>query len=503
MNCNNQINKTTLICTALFFFICQSCGKSKPPVIPPPPPPIPEVVTTISVNVNNVIKNLTGNEVGINMNYLMDGSVISGQSLATVTQSVKNTGAKFLRYPGGEKSDNYLFSSPPYTAANPRAAYCAWPSTESRFFNPDLSCKSEVLDFDEFITLSKSCGAEPFIVVPYDAIYNTNAGCTAPTKAALITHAKEWVRYANITNGYQVKYWMIGNESFLLNTYNGFTTPAQYAIDLVDFIDAMRSIDPTIKIIVNGKPDWWQTLLQSPAASKIDFLGISNYLGNAFTGYEYYRQNQPSLNSETDAAINAISNFAPTIDRDRIKVMETEFNSIMFGNNGWANDNNVGHALCNFQMLADGIIKPKLFASFLWNTRWIETLAKPRHLFDALNANGSLNATGLSLSILGKYLLPQMVATTDSGYLKVYATYNNINKNLNIFIINKDNAAQKVKLNIAGYPATFSFQKYEFRGVDAQDRLPSFNSIGAISTNSSLNNAISLPQNSITMLEIK
>lgn len=502
MKNNNRMNIRILIYAGIIFIIFQSCAKAKQPVIPPPPPP-PEVVTTISVNVNNVLKNLTGNEVGINMNYLMDGSVISGQSLATVTQSLKNTNAKFLRYPGGEKSDNYLFSTPPYTAANPRAAYCAWPSTESRFFNSDLSCKSEVLDFDEFITLSKSCGAEPLIVVAYDAIYNTNAGCTAPTKAALVTHAKEWVRYANITKGYQVKYWMIGNESFLPTTYNGFTTPAQYAVDLVDFVDAMKSIDPTIKIIVNGKSDWWQTLLQSPAASRIDFLGISNYLGNAFTGYDYYRQNQPSLNSETDAAINAIGNFAPAIDKDRIKVMETEFNSIAFVNNGWANDNNVGHALCSFQMLADGIIKPKLFASFLWNTRWIETLAKPRHLFDALHANGSLNATGLSLSILGKYLLPQMVATTDSGYIKVYATYNTTNKNLNIFIINKDNAAQKVKLTITGYPTAFSFQKYEFRGVDAEDRLPSFNAVGAIETNTGLNNAISLPQNSITMLEIK
>ena len=108
----------------------------------------------------------------------------------------------------------------------------------------------------------------------------------------------------------------------------------------------MKSIDPTIKIIVNGRgTTWWQTLLQSNASNYIDYLGVSCYPVYNYTGgYETYRTTSPNLLNEAQTAVNAINTYAFAADKLRIKVITTEFNSIDFGN-GWSNANDLGHAL--------------------------------------------------------------------------------------------------------------------------------------------------------------
>ena len=50
----------------------------------------------------------------------------------------------------------------------------------------------------------------PTIVVCYDSMYKpAQPGGFAPSRATLFEAAREWVRYANITRGYNVQYWEI------------------------------------------------------------------------------------------------------------------------------------------------------------------------------------------------------------------------------------------------------------------------------------------------------
>ena len=133
--------------------------------------------TTVTVDAGNVLKTLSGKENGINLDYLMDGSYLS--PAVSTTQSLKNIKANLLRYPGGEKSDNYLFSVAPYNSSSPRMALtdtCFWPSNDFKFVDTNSAeklCWPSVLDFDEFITMCNSVGASPLVVVAYDAAYNT------------------------------------------------------------------------------------------------------------------------------------------------------------------------------------------------------------------------------------------------------------------------------------------------------------------------------------------
>src|SRR5438876_335345 len=68
--------------------------------------------------------------------------------------------------------------------------------------------------------------------------------------------AAAWVRYANVTKHYGVTYWTIGNELYGNGHYganweadnHADKSPTGYANGVVAFADAMKAVDPTVKI---------------------------------------------------------------------------------------------------------------------------------------------------------------------------------------------------------------------------------------------------------------
>jgi alpha-L-arabinofuranosidase len=463
--------------------------------------------TSITVDAGKVLRPLSGHENGINLDYLMDGSYLN--PAISPTQSLKNNNVTLLRYPGGEKSDNYLFSKAPYTSASPRMALndtCFWPTNDYKFVDTnsaDKVCWPTALDFDEYITVCNNTGAVPLIVVAYDAAYNTKACVGKPSKAELLTNAVEWVRYANIKKGWKVKYWMIGNESWHNPEYNGRVTPAKYADDLADFASAMKAVDPSIKIIANGRSDWWQTILQSSAVSQIDFLAMSEYpVLDYVGGYEYYRKNDVNLTDEIDNAINDINTYAPVAHRDRIKVIASEYSSIDW-NGKWPSDNNLGHALANFQMFGDLVIKPKLETACMWNTRWVENAITPFNLYDAFDSNGNMNAVATPVNVWGTSLLSFMVeAKSNDPGVKSYASYDSASNKLNILLLNKDITPRQANIDIKNYLSNFSGEIWQLKGSSVDDRHPKYERTGTVNDSSDVA-SLSLPANSVLVLKLQ
>jgi alpha-L-arabinofuranosidase len=463
---------------------------------------------TVNVDAGKVIRTLSGNENGMNLDYLMDGSYLSPS--ISPTQSVKNVKARLLRYPGGEKSDNYLFSAPPYSSSSPRMALldtCFWPTNDYKFVDTNSAaklCWPSALDFDEFIKMCRAVNAEPLVVVAYDASYNKRADCTGkPKKSQLLQNAVEWVRYSNIKKRYDVKYWMIGNESWHDSLYNGTVKPQQYAIDVQEFATAMKAVDPNIRIIANGIKDWWKTILQSSAVSVIDYLGLSEYpVLNYDGGYEYYRTNDVDLTGEVDAAINAINEFAPAPHKARLKVIATEYSSIDWGGK-WNNDNNMGHAIANFQMFGDMVIKAALEAACMWNSRWTGNVAMPKSLYDAFDPDGNLNATGTVLNIWGNSLMTTMVnAYDDDTYIRSYASFDSATNRLNILISNKDNSSRHAKINIANYKTDFKGVRWQMSGKSPEDKFPAFLRVDSIFEPADIAE-VELPANSISVFRLE
>jgi alpha-L-arabinofuranosidase len=460
----------------------------------------------VSVNTSTVLSNVSQHPVGMNVNHLMDDSFLSPAPARSTTQALSDMGVKFLRYPGGEKADNYYWSVSPWDKPRPevtRTGTCEWPSNDTRFVNTDRKTfKPSVLDFDEFITMCRAVGAEPLIVVGYDGMYKAASCGVIPTKAQLIKTAEEWVKYANITKKHNIKYWMIGNESFMSCTYNGCATATQYRNDVIDFSVAMKAIDPSIKIIANGeKATWWQTVLPT-ASQHIDYLGLSNYPVWQYTGgYDYYRTRTPDLMKVVTTAVNSINQYAPTADRNRLKIIVTEFGS-MDWQGSWKDINDLGHAMVSFEMMGEQLKNPKVEGSYFWNTRWVNNATQNNDIYDALNRNGGFHANGLAHSLWGRFLTGgNMVQASGNTQIRVFANHNPATNKMNVFIMNKETSSQNVNLSLSGFASNASGKRWEYKGNGPLDVNPTLQQVGNVTMNNT-SISLTLPSVSITILEL-
>ena len=196
--------------------------------------------------------------------YGLNTAVWDSQMNTTPTQGLlKAAGVDMLRYPGGSYGDAYNWQNN---------------TVEGGYVAPGT-------DFDQFMGTAQAIGAQPILIANY--------GTGTPQEAAA------WVQYANVTKGYGVKYWEIGNEQYGDGIYganweaNNYAdkSPAQYATELLQFASAMKAVDPSIKIgavltlpgnwpdsvVASGASGDWNQQVLSIAGSAIDFAIVHFY----------------------------------------------------------------------------------------------------------------------------------------------------------------------------------------------------------------------------------
>lgn len=217
--------------------------------------------TTASVSINAGQTLATIPDVGVGMNV----AVWDGQMNGPVTTDLlADAGITAVRYPGGGYGDGYHWQT--HTVE------------DGGFVAPNT-------DFDGYVATVRAAGAEPIIIANY--------GSGTPQEAA------EWVRYANITNDYDIRYWEIGNEVYGNGHYgaqweldrHASKSPRTYATILLDYIAAMKAVDPTIEIgaVLTTPGNWpdgivgpgdtmdWNNTVLSIAGRQIDFGIVHHY----------------------------------------------------------------------------------------------------------------------------------------------------------------------------------------------------------------------------------
>ena len=466
----------------------------------------------IVVDVNTSIADVSRRPIGINVNFLLDDDRNRAEALTTLAEALKRAGVKYLRYPGGEKADGYLWSVPPYTSSVPTLARWAtgewpdnqeWPSYDRFLVNADgHTFRTDPLSFDEFMAICKEIDCVPTIVVCYDSMYKpAQPGGVAPTRAQLLETAREWVRYANITRGYGVKYWEIGNETWQPH-YNGSASAAAYAKDLVEFSSVMKGIDPSIMIGANGESlDWWRTVLTG-ASSSIDFLAVHNYPAYEWGSYTHYRDNNPPLMDAIVAARNAIAAYAPAGDRDRLEIAATETGPADWSGL-WPHMNDMGHAIVLFDLFGKHLVEPGVAFAQLWGTRWSgNDSAKVPSVLDAFDKDNDLQATGQVLAIWGQFLKDQMVASTSTNMIRTYSTLSPATRALTVFLVNKDTSARSAALRIDNLSASMAVERWVFKGNGPGDLYPTWANYGAIPASGSTI-PLTLDPVSVTVLDIR
>jgi hypothetical protein len=123
---------------------------------------------------------------------------------------------------------------------------------------------------DAFVAYAREVGAEPVLQVPLIDNYKRHGGTADPADAAAM------VTYVNVTRGYGVKYWEIGNEPDLYPDLNngvrdlpGYTVQ-RFIADYKAFAAAMKAADPTIQLL--GPELAWKYHPNQPKGSANDWL---------------------------------------------------------------------------------------------------------------------------------------------------------------------------------------------------------------------------------------
>ncbi len=423
----------------------------------------------VQVYPDSVLADVSHHPVGINVDYFTDDDDYLRPSRGTA-EALKAMGVKYLRYPGGNKSDFHFFSVPPYEESVPTLARTGRGAVggRQRMLKDYSEFAVDVLDFDEFIAMCREIGAEPVLTVAADEyLVDYPEGCTWASREQLIEHAVEWVRYANIKKGYAVRYWMIGNESWHEQNVN--STAETYARDVVDFSVAMKAVDPSICIIPNGNSvEFCGTVLEI-AGGHIDYFCISNYpVWQYRSGYATYRDTLQDLMHPVNRALTAIQHAGMEND---LKIIVAEY-----GPFDWARDwpfiNDMGHALCNFEMTGRQLQVPQVEFSQFWNTRWITNDSLDHSVFDALDKQGNFNANGYTLMIWGNFLGDQMVKSSSSVHLRTFASYVPQEKRLYVYLMNMIAEPQTVLLDIVGHEPGSILRAMELAGEGPDDVEP-------------------------------
>ncbi|MGK3204463.1 cellulose binding domain-containing protein [Amycolatopsis sp. MEPSY49] len=214
--------------------------------------------TTVTVNAKAGLATVPDTAVGVN--HAVWDSQLGTDAVADLFGAA---GVRTMRYPGGSYGDIYHWKD--NTAPG---GYVA-PNT----------------DFDTFMGGVRRAGAQPIVIANY--------GTGTPEEAA------DWVRYANVTKGYGVKYWEIGNELYGNGHYGANweadnhedKSPAAYAAGVVAYADAMKAVDPTVKIgavlttpanwpdgiVAAGDTGTWNQTVLSIAGPHVDFAVLHWY----------------------------------------------------------------------------------------------------------------------------------------------------------------------------------------------------------------------------------
>jgi len=372
----------------------------------------------------------------------------SQMNTPTSVNLLSQAGVEMMRYPGGSYGDIYHWQT------NTAPGGFVAPGT----------------DFDSFMGMVKAVGAQTMLIANY--------GSGTPQEAA------DWVQYANITKGYHDQYWEIGNELYG-NGYYGADwetdnhtdkSPTGYAENVLQYVNAMKAVDPTIKIgavltlpgnwpdsvVASGDTKDWNQAVLPIVGSAIDFVIVHYYPSpsspaNALQSAEQLPGELAQLRQEIDQYAG------PNGPNIKIAMTESDLNYLMDTQPGALYDEDT-----YFTALENGV-----FTMDYWDTRNGQTNVStaPDGATDygdeGIFSSGQCNSANVceppmntpfpsyyAISMLSKVAQPgdTLVRTGSDNPLVAVHAARNADGDLSVELINKDPAnAYTANLNYAGW----------------------------------------------------
>ncbi|HEY7420069.1 MAG TPA: cellulose-binding protein [Ktedonobacteraceae bacterium] len=240
---------------------------------------------------------------------------------AGVPSLLQQAGTTMLRYPGGSTADAYHWQTNSITKG------------QDGYADPNNT-------FDAFMNVAKQSDTQAMLTVNYGSNAEGNAGGDPQEAAA-------WVKYANLTKHYGVRYWEIGNEIYGNGTYGSKWEldlhtekgPDAYAKNSLTFIHAMKGVDPTIQVGIvlaapgrwpdGVNPDWNKHVL-ALACKEIDFVDVHWY------PQDPGNENDAELLGSTSKIGGMVDTLRSLMKQNcgdhasHVQIMVTETNSVSF-----------------------------------------------------------------------------------------------------------------------------------------------------------------------------
>lgn len=415
---------------------------------------------------------------GINVNALRDNDS-NRPAARPLKRALAELAVKWMRYPGGEKSDFIRWSTPPYETSRPTPLgwYASVPGMR--------------LDFDAFIALARSQGAQPLVVVGYDSVARSGL-----TEDEYLQDAVALVRYANNVKNYGVKRWEIGNE----NWHNQTATSAEMVRVIRRFSAAMKAVDPTILVGSSGNSISWNDGILGGAADSLDFLTVSQYIGWEWGSFKAFQTDtEPNLLGSVSSAAGSIEKLSSSADRGRLRIIVSETNTKDYSPKGWPDANDIGHALTTFVGLGRMALQPRVEAAMVWNTRWVQDDEARASMFYALDSANELTCTGQALKMWGGHVRPLLIETScSSPTIATFSAASADGRELSLWAVNRSSSPQTAALKESGGQTFEAIGWTRLAGISPDDTAAQIKSGGRLTGQS-----FTLPPTSITCFTLK
>lgn len=387
----------------------------------------------------------------------------------------KEAGVGLIRYAGGLWANSVGFDRTVQKTPN-----TVWTQNgKTYFFNYGTD------ELDSLNLLADSIGSEVMIQV--------NIANNDPQMWA------DMVRYVNLEHGYNFKYWELGNELDYDTTQN--ITATEYASRVKLYIDAMKDVDPTIKIIAGVPASAHEAISQNYSDS---VTSLSSFLTQSATiisakgrkiddlSYHWYQAcNSNDINSmylwsfniPTDSWRNSYSRIWSQIAPQRVKSEIIQSNSFRQG------VTELNFDACNYDNPLNGNFSNALWASDTIGRlgyngtnfiTWYEGYAGQSYSLvypdnDTAPTKVQLRPSYYALYMYNKYFGNQYLTTNsfDESKLSIFAsTDTNDPGKLKLRITNLTNTQITTPINLTGFN-TSGGEAYTLSSTNPTDISPS------------------------------
>jgi|GEM_PF-3561411 len=435
---------------------------------------------TIEVDCTRTVRTFSVNPTGLCVSFLNDADNTTKPPLAPVIKSM-NMGS--LRFPEGALAENYLFHDlskglPGNGQLQPRAIVNNKMAGHGRWVTPDGSLTPDTLDFDQYIKLCRESGTEPVVTVSAKG-HKFRAG--AIDEEGLLRNAEEWVRYANVTKKWGVKYWELGNEVDHRESQE-IITRDQYMDIYKKMATRMKAVDPSIHtgLGTGHGPEYARAALKE-FPELVDFVVVHKYAAEIATYDQYLNSRKPFFGG-VNTTLKTIDSVAPEARRQQTEILITEFSSF-----SWVKDpplpperkkNSIMNAMITFEMLAEGAsLDDRVRYLHFWVTHNPWKSDDSVDYWNALGPKNEILPQGRAVEIMGRFVLDRMVEVNcPGGPVRCWASAANDGSGAAVWVVNRTQQPQSIQLKINGFTSNTPWKRWALAGTEPHDVNPTWGS---------------------------